>query len=233
MYSPVFSKLVYNVRIHNGVIKLKDEGYGIVLSSLSGLYSVLVNPISVFSDTQQYFYQYPERKGDEWYEKDNLKKFSKTIESLPKAASGYLSRNLRIQNMQIHTKDVGIVLQGAGNVIRDSRIEVEGGTAIWIYGPNSVIENNTIIVHCNHKPLEADAPIRLHHGDGTIIRNNRIIVKNPAPKRVVSVADTGAIEFEGNVFYGLSASDELVKAFSGQATFRTKDNKFEASWKSR
>ena len=109
-------------------------------------------------------------------------------------------------------------------------IETDSGTALWLYGPNAVVENNTIIVHCLSKPMglqgvarcnEMDAPIRLMHGDGAVIRNNRFVLRGKAHQRVLSLFDTGAFTFEGNTFVGLEDAGQAVKAFSGTVQTKT------------
>jgi hypothetical protein len=156
------------------------------------------------------------------------KRWAKDLqEKLPKSASKYPNRNIRIENMSIRSSDVGIIVQGAGTVIRDSVIEVKTGTAIWIYGPNALIENNTIIVHGDYKLLDADAPIRLHHGNGAVIRGNRIIIAGNSRKRIISAFDTGSFTLEGNRFQGIGEKDELTNDFMGISDMRARDNHYE------
>jgi hypothetical protein len=147
---------------------------------------------------------------------------------LPDTVDGYPKRNILIEDMTIRTRNVGILVQGANTVIRNSTVEVDAGTAIWIYGPNAVIENNTIIVHGDYSLLDADAPIRLHHGDGAIIRNNRIMIKGHAHKRAISTFDTRAFTVEDNMLHGMTDKDELAKTFRGKLEANTGGNRFYA-----
>jgi hypothetical protein len=87
------------------------------------------------------------------------------------------------------------------------------------------LEDNTIIVHCFETKRvteglatcrELDAPIRLMHGDGAVIRNNRFILKGNAHQRVISVFETGAFTFENNTIVGLRNIDSIAKAFTGE-----------------
>jgi hypothetical protein len=78
-------------------------------------------------------------------------------------------------------------------------------------------------------PFEADAPIRLHHGDGAIIRNNRIIIKGHAHKRAISTFDTGTFTAEKNVLQGMTERDEIVKAFIGKLQGNISGNTFVSS----
>lgn len=156
----------------------------------------------------------------------------------PARPADYQKRNILIENLHINARDGNISssaragainIQGAGTIIRNCVIETSAGTALWIFGPNAVIENNTIIVHGAAPLREADAPIRLHQADGAIIRNNKIVIKNNANRRGISVFDTGAITVENNTFYGLTEKDEVVKAFTGTLNMVQRGSRFESS----
>jgi hypothetical protein len=159
----------------------------------------------------------------------------------PLRAADYQQRGVRIENMHInarYSKKVSssaragaINIQGAGTVIRNCVIETDGSTALWLFGPNAVIENNTIIVHGASPVREADAPIRLHHGDGAIVRNNRIVIKDGANRRGLSVFDTGAITVEKNTFYGMTEKDEVARAFTGNLDMNESGSRFQPAWK--
>jgi len=174
------------------------------------------------------------------FEKTNASIFRKQLALRPSRATGYHQRNIHIENMHILAKDGNVTssaragainIQGAGTVIRNCVIETNGGTALWLFGPNAVIENNTIIVHGASPVREADAPIRLHQGDGSIIRNNRIVIKDGANRRGLSVFDTGAIMVEKNTFYGMTQKDEVAKAFTGSLEMKESGSRFEPAWK--
>lgn len=129
-------------------------------------------------------------------------------------ARDYPARGILVEKVAISSAGWGIGVEGAGTVIRDSTIEVDAGTALWIYGPNARIENNTIIVRGRGRVREADAPIRLHHGDGAIIRNNRIVVKGDGHPWAVTSFRTGAITLEGNTMNGKPIGPEGIKVFA-------------------
>lgn len=158
----------------------------------------------------------------------------------PAGPSGYRQRDIRIENMRIDARDRrptpdarpgAITIQGAGTVIRNCVIETNAGTAIWIFGPDAIIENNTIIVHGDAPLREADAPIRLHHADGAVIRNNRFIIKGNAHQRGISVFDTGPVTVENNIFYGMTAKDDVARAFTGTLRMKETGSRFEPGWK--
>ena len=134
--------------------------------------------------------------------------------ALPARARDYPARGILVEEVAISSAGWGIGVEGASTVIRNSTIEVDAGTALWIYGPNARIENNTIIVRGRGRVREADAPIRLHHGDGAIIRNNRIVVKGDGHPWAVTSFRTGAITLEGNTLNGKPVGHEGIKVFA-------------------
>ena len=163
-----------------------------------------------------------------------------TLLSRPSGASDYPRRSIRIEHMRIDARDRSptpearpgaINIQGAGTVIRDCVIETNAGTAIWIFGPDAVIENNTIIVHGDDPLREADAPIRLHAADGAVIRNNRFIIKGAAHHRGIAVFDTGPVTVDNNTFYGMTEQDDVAKAYTGTLQLKASGNRFEPGWK--
>jgi hypothetical protein len=158
----------------------------------------------------------------------------------PKSSAEYQQRDLHLENLHIFVRGIPkgagsgggtINIQGAGTIIRNCVLETNDGNAIWIFGPNAIIENNTIIVHGTNRLREADAPIRLIHADGAIIRNNKIVIKDEEHHRAISTFDTGAITVEGNTFYGMTPKDDIAKAFLGTLQMSGDNNHFESGWK--
>ncbi len=86
--------------------------------------------------------------------------------------------NFVVENLRVESGGRGIAMSGSNNIVRNSVIDVGSETAIYMYGPGTVIEGNTIILHMNSK-MKASLPaaIKLLDGHGAIIRNNRILVK--------------------------------------------------------
>jgi hypothetical protein len=85
-----------------------------------------------------------------------------------------------LDNLNIKAGGRGVIMTGAGNVLRNSTIEVDSDTAVYLYGPGSVVEGNTFIIHQNPKypyPAARPAALKLRDADGALIRNNRFIVK--------------------------------------------------------
>lgn len=60
---------------------------------------------------------------------------------------GYAKTDYLIENITIHAGWRGVDMGGAGNILRDSVIEVDGRVAVFQFGPGAVIENTTFIIH--------------------------------------------------------------------------------------
>ena len=224
-------------QLRNGRVELTRSGIGAVAGGLGAL-AVETWPVSVPSD-----YRSP-TFGSTTVGEDleraiaqsaavNAQSFDRYQSQMPSGPQAYPDRSLRFENLIIRTRNTGIVVQGAGTVIRNNIIETDDGTAIWSYGPNALIENNTIIVHGTDDgpggpifPRPADAPIRVHHADGTIIRNNRIIILGRHPDRALSVFDTGEFRFEANKIYGVTAESTAIAALTGELKIRALDNTY-------
>jgi len=129
----------------------------------------------------------------------------------------------------------GIVIKGAQNIIRNCTIEVTHTDAgIYLFGPNQVIENNTIIFK-GHLPQGMSAPIRLSLADGSIIRNNTIIVQSEGankPAAAISLIDSRNVVIENNTIEGVETIyrswDELPEQ---KTSVQEKDNRFKKGWK--
>lgn len=81
-----------------------------------------------------------------------------------------------IDNVHVYADGRGIEMGGGRNVIRNSYIEVQSGNAIYMYGPNSILEGNTIVIHEPPKG-KFGAAVKIRDADGAVIRNNKIIYK--------------------------------------------------------
>jgi hypothetical protein len=109
-----------------------------------------------------------------------------------------------IDDLQVVAGEAGIVLMGRQNRIANSRIEVtDSKSALYLFGPDNVIENN-IIVFRGRGATPSAAAIKLHHGDRTIIRNNVIIFEGPDQdlRQAVSLIESRDVVLEGNRVYG-------------------------------
>jgi hypothetical protein len=119
---------------------------------------------------------------------------------------------------------VGIGMAGSHNIIRNSTIEITNGhAAIYLFGPGNVIENNTIIFH-GQSVFESAAAIKLHQADGTIIRNNDIVIDTPmfgkAPAAAIALVDSKGVVIENNRLRGIKT---LVKAWDDKSDFSIVD----------
>ncbi len=113
------------------------------------------------------------------------------------------------ENLQIKSGGRAIIMAGSDNVVRNNTIEVDGRTAVYLYGPRSLVEGNTFIVHMDPRdkaPLPAI--LKLRDADGSIIRNNRFIVKRSGlfrkkeeePQAGINLLESRDVVIEGNVF---------------------------------
>jgi hypothetical protein len=120
---------------------------------------------------------------------------------------------------------VGIGMKGSHNIIRNSTIEItDGHAAIYLFGPGNVIENNTIIFR-GQSAFESAAAIKLHQADGTIIRNNDIVIDAPmfgkTPAAAIALVNSKGVVIENNRLRGIKT---LVKAWDNKSDFSIVDD---------
>jgi hypothetical protein len=121
---------------------------------------------------------------------------------------------------------VGIGMKGSHNIIRNSTIEItDGHAAIYLFGPGNIIENNTIIFR-GHSAFESAAAIKLHQADGTVIRNNDIVIDTPvfgkAPAAAIALVNSKGVVIESNRLRGIKT---LVKAWDDKSDFSIVDDR--------
>jgi hypothetical protein len=113
----------------------------------------------------------------------------------PKNISGFRKSGIVLENLLIKTDNVGIKLEGDGNIIRNCIIESGGNSAVMLAGPNGKIINNIITLTEPMPPANGEsgllsqfdnlsdfrknqrAAIALHRATNTVISGNRIQVK--------------------------------------------------------
>jgi len=121
--------------------------------------------------------------------------------------------HIRLTNKR---RSIGAMLQGADNIVRDCTIEVDGTIGLYLIGPRAVVENNTIIIHNVGPQRPANAAIKLDRADGSVIRNNRIVIKGKgAPEQAVSLIESKDVRFENNTVTGAKV---IYKAFDDQSS---------------
>jgi hypothetical protein len=220
-------RLVKNISIRNGTLSLERAGAGI---QFAGYTNTAITRMK--SDATLNIYEARPDVGtlieylgtpiDETLKDFKYGEYKLIAQSLPLGPSSYSNRQILIENMKIKAAGTGIHVEAAGTVIRNNIIETDSGVGIWILGPNSLIENNTIVVHGrylladDYKHNTGDGAIRLRHGDGAIIRNNRIIFKDIATRRAVTTIDTGEFVFSGNTIEGFGNNKELIVSLQGE-----------------
>jgi hypothetical protein len=204
------------ITIRNGTIKSRAQP-AISFNMLQG---------SILSDFSV-IYLIPGFAEDEL--QTTLKKLSQDKKDYQKTE--YLIEHVKVQSAIIKNglacvRCIAIGARGASNIIRNSTIEVEDGhAAIYLFGPNNLIENN-IIIFKGKAAVESAAAIKLHQADGTIIRNNDIIIESSVgdePKAAISLIDSKNVIAEGNRIYGIKT---LMHAWDDTSNLIDRDNDF-------
>lgn len=146
----------------------------------------------------------------------------------------YPQAGIRIEGMHIQVENkrseaTNIFIVGAGAIIRNNIIEIEttGDSltrAVNLFGSGALIENNLIVYKgpAGHgegaHPIES-APIILTDADGTIIRNNDIVIQRglfgTPPKYAIGLFRSKGVMLENNRVYG---ADALYKAFDEKSS---------------
>jgi hypothetical protein len=242
------ARLVSNITIKNGALTLDRGGAAIKFTGFTGKFLRQGE-----GDLGLIAYRYPEPLGsiaqadyagvalvhpsDTWVGEPGVLLrglytgdfFEQHSSYLPKRALDYPKRQIRLENLKIRAKlGLGVLIQGADTVIRNCTIEVdETQTAIYLYGPNALIENNMIIVNTRYPFMKGDASIRLFHGDGAVIRNNQFVFKGSLGHRhTVSTIDTGPFFFENNVITGAKEADTTMVSISGELQAKVQGTQF-------
>jgi len=155
---------------------------------------------------------------------------------IPENIPDYEKSNFVLENLLIKTDNIGIILEGEGNTIRNCIIESGGSAAITMAGPGGKIINNTIILKnplragsmtgINFGNLESrnivefiqekqapKAAIALHQANGTVISGNRIeVMGSSASRHSIYLTDSSKdVKIEGNTIMGKSDTITLTK----------------------
>jgi hypothetical protein len=161
--------------------------------------------------------------------------YQNDVAKLPQSSDAYFSTENLIEHLKIEAGSVisnksvsriGIGIKGGANIIRNNTILVEDPHAtIYLFGPNNIIENN-IIIFKGKAAVESAAPIKLHQADGTIIRNNDIIIESKhdeGPKAAISLIDSKNVVVENNRIYGIKT---LMHAWDDKSNIIDRNNEF-------
>ena len=132
-----------------------------------------------------------------------------------------------IENMSIHAGGRAIIIAGAGNTIRNSVLEVDGDTSVLSYGPDTIIEGNTFIIHLDKKNPKGELPaaLKLRHANRAIVRNNKFIVKkglfnSSKAEFAINLSDSNGVIIEGNTIEGF---ENLVRE-NGDTSYTENNN---------
>lgn len=181
-----------NIKVHNGLIKNPGPlSIGIALGPYKTRYQYIGN-------SQPPEDQAPMRKRK--FLKDNSYIYSDPWDYKP-------STNFHLENLKIMSGGRGVILVGADNSLRNSTVEVDGTIAAYLYGPRTVIEGNTFIVHLERNDTDTlPAILKLRDADGAIIRNNRFIVKTRFGRKkapaAINLLESKNVTIENNTIEG-------------------------------
>jgi hypothetical protein len=93
-------------------------------------------------------------------------------------AQEYVATRFVLEDLTLEADEVAVILQGRGNVIRRCKI-IGGNSAVNLYGPDLVFEDNEIVMNASVAKPGGEAPIALYLQDAgnSVLRNNRITIK--------------------------------------------------------
>lgn len=139
----------------------------------------------------------------------------------------YTRNEYLLEKLKIYTLDIGVLLEGSHNVIRNCVIHAQGQAAIACAGPNVTIENCEIWL----KPSSGEqhvskklprAAIHLRDGSNAIIRNNVIRIseaEGDKPSAILIRDGAGDVLIENNTFVNVSG-EPIVLAEDSRAIIR-------------
>ena len=210
-----------HITIRNGQIKIR-MGNGILLKD-----GVAVTYLgSLFSDFTGLYFKPLSPENAPLALKLAKNAYQKLVQTLPESSEDYQATEHMLDHIKLSAVELGVGIAGAANTIRNSTIEVtDGHAAIYLFGPNQLIENN-IIIFKGKAAVESAAAIKLHQADGTIIRNNDIIIESTgdeAPKAAISLIDSKNVVAENNRIYGIKT---LAHAWDDKSSLIDRNNDF-------
>jgi len=161
---------------------------------------------------------------------------SEIDETVPLQLLDYENSRFTLDNLLIITDNIGVILEGDGNIIKNCIIKSGGAAAIMMSGPNGQITNNTIVLSnplepgafkgkpngifnpfnlpfLLHERRTPKAAIALHQASGTLIKNNRIEVEGAsATRHTIYLTDASKdVVIESNTIVGTEEPVTLVK----------------------
>lgn len=144
--------------------------------------------------------------------------------------------NILLENLTIKSGSLAAYLVGRNNIIRHCRIEVEGHEAIALFGANTQLIDNEIIVKRRLSPPKTDnsmpelgtyyaeyAAIWIRDAPGAIIRGNKITIEGFSnAKEAILLINSPDVVIENN---DITGSDKLYTALDEQSSARARDNR--------
>ena len=167
----------------------------------------------------------------------------------PAELEGYEKTRFVLENLTIKTDNVGVQLEGDGNIIRNCIIESGGDAAIMMAGPNSRITNNTIVLTNPFIPTwlassesgdivrlllklpaarnQTRAAIVLHQASGSVISENKIEVREKTKTRhsIYIRNQSKNVIIENNVFVENSNDVVLLDGSTAKLKMNTSKEK--------
>jgi len=224
---------IARLTVRNGTLRSRSDS-GLRAAHLLGSYfgSIRSDFTLTFGDDEI------ERRNDRALLRDYIvEPLSKIRNKFPATGHRLLNLTVDVGAWGIHPQrrawQNGIAIQGAGNEIRDSTITTSDAHAgIYLFGPNQVIENNTIIFK-GSRSAPSGAPIKLHAADNSIIRNNTIVVEGwiGNPDAAISLIDSRNVVIENNRIIGV---EQLYKVWDERPDQRSsvieRGNRFPSLW---
>ena len=198
-----------NIRVHHGIIDVpgnNDGNIGFRLTSNVGKIAVPTQKFHASILIQQEFQDVAA---------------AETVDGKPPT---YTPSNSIVEHLTIKAGWRGVEMGGAHNILRHNTIEVDGHTAVFMAGPGSVIEDNTIIIHGKGDAGPFDAPIKLRDAHGAIVRNNRIVYRGwffKAPA-AINLLDSTHVVIENNAVEGF----KTLTRCKGKCAFSDTRNRF-------
>ena len=220
-----------NIAIQNGTIKSRT-GWGVQFGDLFGHYFG-----SIVSDFTPTFGQDGDASDRTILRREVLTPLARLRGNF--TATRHVLSNLTIEvgSSDTHAKrqvwQNGVAIKGAGNTVRGNTIKViEGHAGVYLFGPDQIIENNTIIFK-GHSAVPSGAPIKLHLADNSIIRNNTIVIEGwgDKPDAAISIIDSKNVVIENNKIIGVK---QLYKIWDEEPDQKSsvveRGNEFASGW---
>lgn len=218
--------LFHRIAIHDGTVKSRTN-VGIYFAGeyISSGFNSTYEDFLGEGDKQDFWIKYA---NDAWMAQN--KKLAEIRNNFP------LTEH-RIESVKIASARLAIGIKGGGNIIKNNIIKVGDSdtTSIYLFGPNQLIENNIIIFNGKTRSSRSSAaPIKIHAADGTIIRNNTIIIEGggqDVPQAAISIFDSKNVVIENNKIFGTKSAYKIWDEENKGSSVIESGTTFPSFWK--